>query len=98
MKTLNRFRFVGIWDPKIRKAGKQLPNVRLIRNVIVTDGNYPAVDMTHMFMQWGQFVDHDMVQVPQFRTGKHQIKVQFYDTASKYFDRQFISFSQSIKH
>jgi hypothetical protein len=70
LKTLNRFRFVGIWDPKIRKAGKQLPNVRLIRNVIVTDGNYPAVDMTHMFMQWGQFVDHDMVQVPQFRTGK----------------------------
>ncbi|EFX83339.1 hypothetical protein DAPPUDRAFT_240129 [Daphnia pulex] len=58
----------GIWEPKIRKAGKQLPNVRLIRNVLVTDGNYPAVDMTHMFMQSGQFVDHDMVQVPQFRT------------------------------
>jgi hypothetical protein len=64
----------GIWDPKIGNSGKQLPNVRVIRNIIVTDKNYPAVDMTHMLMQWGQFVDHDMIHVPSFRTGKHKIK------------------------
>ncbi len=65
---------VGIWDPKIGNSGKQLPNVRVIRNIIVTDKNYPAVDMTHMLMQWGQFVDHDMIHVPSFRTGKHKTK------------------------
>jgi hypothetical protein len=64
----------GIWDPKIGNSGKQLPNVRVIRNIIVTDKNYPAVDMTHMLMQWGQFVNHDMIRVPSFRTGKHKIK------------------------
>ncbi|KAK4036631.1 chorion peroxidase [Daphnia magna] len=58
----------GIWDPKIRKMGRELPNVRVVRSIIVTDENHPRVDMTHMLMQWGQFVDHDMIHVPVFRT------------------------------
>ncbi|KZS19290.1 Chorion peroxidase [Daphnia magna] len=58
----------GIWDPKIRKSSKELPNVRVVRTTVVKDENHPAVDMTHMLMQWGQFIDHDMVQVPVFQT------------------------------
>jgi peroxidase len=62
--------FSGIWEPKIRKFGQELPSVRVVRSVLVTDENHPKVDMTHMLMQWGQFLDHDMIHVPVFRTGK----------------------------
>ncbi|XP_046445457.1 chorion peroxidase-like [Daphnia pulex] len=58
----------GIWEPKIRKFGQELPSVRVVRSVLVTDENHPKVDMTHMLMQWGQFLDHDMIHVPVFRT------------------------------
>ncbi|KAI9551659.1 hypothetical protein GHT06_021995 [Daphnia sinensis] len=57
----------GIWHPRVRNLGKELPNVRVVRSVLVTDKNHPVVDMTHILMQWGQFVDHDMIHVPSFR-------------------------------
>lgn len=63
---------IGIWEPKIRKFGRELPSVRVVRKVLVTDENHPAVDMTHMLMQWGQFLDHDLIHVPVFRSGKFQ--------------------------
>lgn len=59
----------GIWEPKIRTFGQELPNVRVVRSVLITDENHPVVDMTHMLMQWGQFLDHDLIHVPVFRTG-----------------------------
>ena len=42
-------------------------------NVIVTDENFPDVDKTHILMQFGQFIDHDMVHVPVFNTKSNQI-------------------------
>ena len=71
----NQFQFclvffkIGIWDPKIGSPSRELPNVRIVRSILVTDENHPVVDMTHMVMQWGQFVDHDLTHVPVFRTG-----------------------------
>jgi peroxidase len=87
-------RLIGIWDPKIGKSGKQLPNVRVIRNVIVTDENFPAADMTHILMQWGQFIDHDMIHVPSFRTGNHEyVKLEIFISLLN-----LKIFSKSIKH
>lgn len=63
----------GIWSPKWGAPGRELPNVRAVRSVIVTDENHPVADMTHMVMQWGQFIDHDMTHVPVFRTGTEQL-------------------------
>lgn len=59
----------GIWSPKFGAPGRELPNVRVVRSILVTDENHPVLDMTHMVMQWGQFIDHDMTHVPVFRTG-----------------------------
>ncbi|XP_062815643.1 eosinophil peroxidase [Anolis carolinensis] len=51
------------WTPQKRYFGFPLPNVRAVSNRIVrfpneklTDDRYRSV----MFMQWGQFLDHDM--------------------------------------
>lgn len=60
---------LGIWLPNNGRPGRELPNVRIVRGVLITDENHPQVDMTHMLMQWGQFIDHDMTHVPVFRTG-----------------------------
>ena len=59
-----------MWSPReLSQYGKELPNVRFARAVLVTDEDFPAYGVTHMLMQWGQFVDHDLSHVPVFRTG-----------------------------
>ena len=54
------------------KGRQKAPNVRAVSNVIVTDENFPDVDKTHI-LQFGQFIDHDMVHVPVFNTKSNQI-------------------------
>ena len=57
------FYFSGIWTPRLTSPSGPLPNVRVVRSILVTDENHPAVDLTHMVMQWGQFIDHDLTHV-----------------------------------
>ncbi|RWS30559.1 Peroxidase-like protein [Leptotrombidium deliense] len=49
----------GKGSPKVAKSGKRLPSARLISNV-QHSSNYSASKFTHMLMQWGQFLDHDI--------------------------------------
>lgn len=44
-----------------------LPSPRIISLIISQNQPTDDVDHTHMLMQWGQFVDHDMGVVPAFK-------------------------------
>ena len=70
----------GVWSPReLSRYGKELPNVRFAGSVLVTDEDFPAHGITHMLMQWGQFVDHDLSHVPVHRTGNflhHLLPIQ----------------------
>jgi len=57
----------GIWAEKIQFNGRPLPNARMLSSVVATDENHPSIGMTHMSMQWGQFIDHDMTHIPVWR-------------------------------
>lgn len=60
----------GISRPRLAKSGNALPNPRMLSATIHqqedVNGNF-----THMLMQWGQFLDHDISLSPvtQLRTG-----------------------------
>jgi peroxidase len=57
----------GVWVPRVRRDGTPLPSARLITLSIVPDANLPDLRYSHMLMQFGQFVDHDLSHVPIFR-------------------------------
>lgn len=42
------------------KNGRPLPSAREITNLIHENKDVPLASVTHMLMQWGQFVDHDL--------------------------------------
>ncbi|XP_065580861.1 peroxidase-like isoform X1 [Artemia franciscana] len=63
----------GIWTPKRAKSGAELPNVRAIRSRVLFDEDHPWNDATHMSMQWGQFLDHDLSHVPMFRSANDSV-------------------------
>ncbi|XP_076235056.1 uncharacterized protein LOC143179627 [Calliopsis andreniformis] len=44
-----------------------LPSARLVTSVIHEDRDIPLASVTHMLMQWGQFVDHDVTATGQSR-------------------------------
>ncbi|XP_063981549.1 chorion peroxidase-like isoform X2 [Diachasmimorpha longicaudata] len=50
-----------------RRTGRPLPSPRDISVLIHEDRNIPLASVTHMLMQWGQFVDHDITAVAQSR-------------------------------
>lgn len=60
----------GISRPRVAKSGAELPNSRMLSGSIHqpedVNGNF-----THMLMQWGQFLDHDISLSPvnKLRTG-----------------------------
>ncbi|XP_058805133.1 chorion peroxidase-like [Phymastichus coffea] len=53
----------------IRKSvtGAALPSARQVSDVIHRERDAPMVSITHMLMQWGQFVDHDVTATGQSR-------------------------------
>jgi len=58
----------GIDSPRQRdRLGQPLPSPRVISNrVHRVDGTSPRnADRTMMVMQWGQFLDHDIVETPE---------------------------------
>ncbi|CAL8121494.1 unnamed protein product [Orchesella dallaii] len=59
----------GIWAPRVRKDGSPLPGARFVSRSLVPDVNQPDPRYSHLVMQFGQFVDHDLSHVPIFRFG-----------------------------
>lgn len=53
--------------PRKSISGGPLPNPRVLSSVIHRDLNYPAT-YTHMVMQFGQFIAHDIAFTPSSRT------------------------------
>ncbi|XP_033303299.1 uncharacterized protein LOC117207322 [Bombus bifarius] len=71
MSTMQRF-LPSVYDDgiqSIRKSvtGRPLPSARLVTTVIHEDKDVPLEAVTHMLMQWGQFVDHDLTATGQGR-------------------------------
>ncbi|ODM97862.1 Peroxidasin [Orchesella cincta] len=57
----NGFNLPRGWDPQKPYNGLPLPSARVITNKVITTENIsPDSTYTHMLMQWGQFLDHDM--------------------------------------
>ncbi|CAH1785404.1 unnamed protein product [Owenia fusiformis] len=54
----------GLSTGRLANDGGQLPNPRLISREIHTDFNSVSGRITHMVMQWGQFLDHDITRTP----------------------------------
>lgn len=49
------------WNKDIKYNGYTLPSSRLVSNKIITTTNITEdVKITHMVMQWGQWLDHDL--------------------------------------
>ncbi|XP_073327904.1 eosinophil peroxidase [Pagrus major] len=66
------------WDPEHTYHNATLPPVRLVsQEVLFTRNDNISLDSTlsHLLVEWGQWIDHDVVQTPQspstaaFRTG-----------------------------
>lgn len=61
----------------IARSGRQLPNARVLSTHLFYDRSVSSRVLTHMNMQWGQFVTHDMVfQVMEVTGKKKQIFLQ----------------------
>lgn len=50
----------GIQSIRRSITGGPLPSPRLISAIIHKDKDVPLESVTHMLMQWGQFIDHDL--------------------------------------
>ncbi|KOX71477.1 Peroxidasin [Melipona quadrifasciata] len=57
----------GIQSIRKSVTGRPLPSARLVSTVIHEDKDIPLESVTHMLMQWGQFVDHDLTATGQSR-------------------------------
>ncbi|XP_025074585.1 uncharacterized protein LOC105429244 [Pogonomyrmex barbatus] len=57
----------GVQSIRKSKNGRPLPSARDISNVIHENKDVPLASVTHMLMQWGQFVDHDLTATGQSR-------------------------------
>ncbi|CAL7934955.1 unnamed protein product [Xylocopa violacea] len=71
MSTMQRF-LPPVYDDGIQSvrrsvSGKPLPSARRVTMVIHEDKDIPLASVTHMLMQWGQFVDHDLTATGQSR-------------------------------
>ncbi|XP_029009545.2 eosinophil peroxidase [Betta splendens] len=56
------------WDPQRTYHNASLPPVRLVsQEVLFTHNNNISLDSTlsHLLVEWGQWIDHDMVLTPQ---------------------------------
>ncbi|XP_012535738.1 uncharacterized protein LOC105836333 isoform X3 [Monomorium pharaonis] len=57
----------GVQSIRRSKNGRPLPSARDITNLIHESKDVPLASITHMLMQWGQFIDHDLTATGQSR-------------------------------
>ncbi|XP_039301843.1 uncharacterized protein LOC105195032 isoform X2 [Solenopsis invicta] len=57
----------GVQSVRRSKNGRPLPSARDITSTIHENKDVPLASITHMLMQWGQFVDHDLTATGQSR-------------------------------
>ncbi|CAG9093200.1 unnamed protein product [Plutella xylostella] len=57
----------GLQAPRRSVSGSPLPSAREISSLIHEDQNIEAPGITHLLMQWGQFLDHDVTSSSQSR-------------------------------
>ncbi|XP_053607433.1 chorion peroxidase-like isoform X2 [Plodia interpunctella] len=57
----------GIQAPRRSVFGGKLPSAREISSVVHESKNVESPGITHLLMQWGQFVDHDVTSSSQTR-------------------------------
>lgn len=55
----------GVWEPRRAKNGDQLPPPRLLSLSLIRDVYVPSESDTTWVMQFGQFVDHDMLETAE---------------------------------
>lgn len=57
----------GIQAPRRSVLGSKLPSAREISALVHEDKNAENPGITHLLMQWGQFLDHDITSSSQSR-------------------------------
>ncbi|XP_076292482.1 uncharacterized protein LOC143214865 [Lasioglossum baleicum] len=57
----------GVQSVRRSISGSPLPSARDVTRIIHKDSDVPLASVTHMLMQWGQFVDHDITATGQSR-------------------------------
>lgn len=57
----------GIQSIRRSVNGDLLPSAREVSNLIHEDRDIPLASISHMLMQWGQFVDHDISGIELFK-------------------------------
>ncbi|XP_033215658.1 uncharacterized protein LOC117172036 [Belonocnema kinseyi] len=57
----------GVQSVRRSVSGDLLPSAREVSNLIHEDRDIPLASVSHMLMQWGQFVDHDITATGQSR-------------------------------
>ncbi|KYN35083.1 Chorion peroxidase, partial [Trachymyrmex septentrionalis] len=55
----------GVQSIRKSKNGRPLPSARDITSLIHENKDVPLASVTHMLMQWGQFIDHDLTATGQ---------------------------------
>ncbi|XP_045771680.1 chorion peroxidase-like [Maniola jurtina] len=58
----------GIQAPRRSIFGPKLPSAREISALVHEDKNAESTGITHLLMQWGQFLDHDLTATSQSRS------------------------------
>lgn len=53
----------GVQSIRRSKNGRPLPSARDVTSLIHENKDVPLASITHMLMQWGQFIDHDLTGV-----------------------------------
>ncbi|XP_059350178.1 chorion peroxidase-like [Daphnia carinata] len=51
---------------RLAKSGNPLPSTRLVSTTVTVSSSVFDYDTALITMQWGQFMDHDLTQTPQF--------------------------------
>nr|XP_034828908.1 chorion peroxidase isoform X2 [Maniola hyperantus] len=59
----------GIWAIRISELGLPLPSARAVSSALILDGSHPSRTHNLLFMQFGQFIAHDISTAVVFTLG-----------------------------
>ncbi len=59
----------GISKIRLSRSGAPLPSARLITTTVTVNESVSNPNVSFMTMQWGQFLDHDLTKITQFKVG-----------------------------